>query len=241
MDITGFLLFLLLAATVTLVSYAFDRISGLVLPVRFLYYTVRMPGVVLHELAHVAGCLITGAEIRNVVLFSKDGGSVTYAEPKIPVLGTVIISTAPLLLLPLLLALLTAIVPALTGNTPFFALPSPDSSLSPALLIAAVSGLFVSNLFVQFNGWFLLYLYLCTSIILSLAPSRQDLANAAAGITLIAISCILVIASGYGPAITLLDRVVSLLSYAFVLGLVFEAIVAVVLLPLLLIYGLVKK
>ena len=146
MDITGFLLFLLLAATVTLVSYAFDRISGLVLPVRFLYYTVRMPGVVLHELAHVAGCLITGAEIRNIVLFSKDGGSVTYAEPKIPVLGTVIISTAPLLLLPLVLALLTAVVPVLTGNSTVFALPSPDSSLSPALLFAAVSGLFISNL-----------------------------------------------------------------------------------------------
>lgn len=238
MDTTGYLTFLLLAATVTAASYVLDRLYAEVLPARFLYAAIRLPGIALHELAHVAGCLVTGARIRNVVLFSKEGGSVTYAGPKIPVLGTVIISTAPLLLLPLVLSLLTWTFSSFLGCSLAIPLPETGSSEAPFQLIATIASLFSENLVVRFNGWFLLYLFLCVSIILSLAPSRQDFANAAAGIALIALAGLIVIASGYTPAVTLLGRVLDLMAYPFMLGFIFEMIVAVVSLPLIIIYGI---
>jgi hypothetical protein len=240
MDVTGFCSFLLLAITVTVISYGFDRLYAEILTLRLLYYAIRMPGIVLHELAHCAGCLVTGAGIRKVVLFSKEGGSVTYAEPKIPLLGTVIISTAPLLVLPLLLSFMTGLFPIISGSAPGITLPSLGSDVTPSVILTTVTGLFITNLFVRFNSWFLLYLYLCTSIILSLAPSRQDLANAAIGIILIAASCLIIITSGYGPANTLLDWILVPMAYAFTLGLIFELIVAVGSLPLILIWGIRK-
>ncbi|MCX6686921.1 MAG: M50 family metallopeptidase, partial [Methanoregula sp.] len=107
MDIAGFFNFIILALLVILVSVGLDRLYARIAPFRLFYYALRFPGVVLHEIAHVAGCLVTGAEIKKIVLFSETGGSVTYANPKIPLLGTVIISTAPLFVLPLTLAGLT--------------------------------------------------------------------------------------------------------------------------------------
>ena len=77
------------------------------IPVRIIYLFIRFPGVVLHECSHIIGCLVTGARIRKVVLFSKDGGSVTYSRPLLPYIGDVIISTAPLFLLPLALSFIT--------------------------------------------------------------------------------------------------------------------------------------
>lgn len=241
MDIPEFILFLLLAATVTVLSYVFDMLFARILPGRFLYYTIRMPGIVLHELAHVIGCFVTGAAIKNVVFFSKDGGSVTYSKPQIPYLGTVIISTAPLILLPLFLVLLTVFFPFITGSPLSFDLPSLGSSSSPFILLGSVTVLFATNLFIRFNGWFLLYLYLCTTVILSIAPSRQDLTNAAAGIALIAAACLVVIVSGYAPLVTLLDRILSLIESIFTIGLIFEMVVALVMLPLVLIYCIIKN
>ncbi|HOX35688.1 MAG TPA: M50 family metallopeptidase [Methanoregulaceae archaeon] len=238
MDSTGYLGFLFLASAVVGISGLLDRLYAAILPARFLYYALRMPGIVLHELAHVAGCLCTGAKIRNVVLFSKEGGSVTYANPKIPVIGTVIISTAPLLLLPLVLSFLTWVFSACLGCDLPITLPEPHTGILGYGILETVSGLFVANLITEFNGWFLLYLYLCVTIILSLAPSRQDFVNAAAGILLVAGSGLLVILSGYGPAISCLSQVLDLMAYPFLLGLVFEIIAGVVAVPLSVLYGI---
>lgn len=238
MEITGYLGFLFLAVTVVVISGLFDRLYAAILPARFLYYVLRMPGVVLHELAHVAGCLCTGAKIKNVVLFSKEGGSVTYANPKIPVLGTVIISTTPLLLLPLVLSLLTWIFSVYLGCDLIITLPGFLDGDVAYGIGATVLTLFYANLIATFNGWFLLYLYFCTTIILSLAPSRQDFSNAAAGIILIAVSGLLVILSGYAPAISVLSQVLDLMAYPFLLGLVFEIITGVIAVPLVVLYGI---
>jgi len=238
MDIAEYLMFLILAATVVVISGLLDRLYAVILPARFLYYAIRFPGIVLHELAHVAGCICTGAKIRSVVLFSREGGSVTYTRPKIPMLGTVIISTAPLLLLPLVLSLLTWIFSTYLGCTLTIALPGSLNGDAAYGILATAAGLFSANLIAAFNGWFLLYLYLCTTIILSLAPSRQDLTNAAAGILLIAGCGLLVIFAGYAPATSLLGRVLGLMAYPFLLGLLFEIVAGVVALPLALLYGI---
>lgn len=241
MDLTGFAIFCALAAAVTVVSLGLDVLYARILPFRFLYYAIRMPGIALHEISHVTGCLVTGAAVKKVVLFSKEGGSVTYAEPKIPLLGNVVISTAPLILMPLFLALLTEVFPLLSAGSSVSGLPSAGAGIALYELAASVAGLFAANLFSRFNGWFLLYLYLCVSVILSLAPSRQDFSNAAAGIVIVVSACVLVMVSGHTPAISLLSQAVDLMTYPFLLGLFFEMIAAAVSLPLALAYGIFKK
>lgn len=238
MDIAGYLYFLLFGATVVLISGFLDRLYAAILPARFLSSAIRMPGIVLHELAHIAGCLLSGAKIKDVVLFSQEGGSVTYVKPKIPILGTVIISTAPLILLPLVLALLTWIFSSWLGCTLVIILPESSSSEVVFPVFATVAGIFYTNIIAQFNAWFLLYLYLCITIILSLAPSRQDLSNAAIGILLIAAGGLLIVISAYMPAISLLSQILDLIFYPFILGLVFEIVAGVVALPLVIFSGI---
>jgi hypothetical protein len=130
------------------------------MPFRAIYLFVRLPGVVLHECSHIIGCLMTGARIRNVVLFSKDGGSVTYTRPLLPFIGDVIISTAPLFLLPLALSFITWVFGMFLGCVfPGF----PATIGSPEVLVDLVKVIFSTfsdNLLIRFNGWFFLYLYL---------------------------------------------------------------------------------
>jgi hypothetical protein len=107
MEALAFLIIIATGIAVMLISMMLDHLWAQVLPVRTFYYLVRAPGVIVHECSHILGCILTGARITDVVFFSQEGGSVTYTRPKIPVLGDVIISSAPLFCIPLLLTGLT--------------------------------------------------------------------------------------------------------------------------------------
>jgi hypothetical protein len=237
MSAGGFLFIFITGVIVITLSRALDRLWAVAIPVRAIYLFIRLPGVVLHECSHIAGCLLTGAQIRNVVLFSKDGGSVTYSRPRLPYLGDVIISTAPLFLLPLALSLITWAFGSYLGCI-FPAFPGmPGSTDTLAGLGAAVFSTFSDNLIVRFNGWFLLYLYLTVSLVLSVAPSTQDMKNAAAGSILLMLAGILIAASGIPQAVSLLDELVRLLGYGCMLGLVYGLVALCVSLPLLFWYA----
>ena len=189
MDISGFLLVFITGIIVIAISYALDHLWAAAMPVRAIYLFIRLPGVVLHECAHIIGCLLTGARIRNVVLFSKDGGSVTYTRPRLPYIGDVIISTAPLFLLPLALSFVTWIFGSYLGCV-FPAFPATLESTGCPCWISGqrIFSTFSDNLLTRFNGWFLLYLYLTISLVLSVAPSTQDMKNAAAGSILLVLA-----------------------------------------------------
>ena len=237
MDLSGFFQFILLAVMVILISVGLDRLYATVVPFRSLYYAIRLPGVVLHEIAHMIGCLVTGAEIRKVVYFSQEGGSVTYSEPRIPVVGTVIISTAPLFFLPLILAGLTWIFGTYFGcSVPQVVPLTGDLVTGSEDMFRNVITLFSSNLVVHFNGWFFLYLFLCGSIVLSLAPSGQDFRNAAIGIGSLLVICLLIVNSGFGPGIALISLIASPMITAFSTGLLFEMIAVIVALPVVVIF-----
>lgn len=237
MSISSFLIIFITGVIVIALSYALDRLWALAMPVRAIYLFIRLPGVILHECSHIIGCLLTGARIRHVVLFSKDGGSVTYSSPRLPCIGDVIISTAPLFLLPLALSLITWGFGSYLGCVfPAFPalLESPNALTSLGI---AVLGTFSDNLLVQFNGWFLLYLYLTVSIVLSVAPSTQDMKNAAAGSILLVLAGLLIIGSGIPWAVSLLDDLVRLLGYGFTLGVVYGLVALFVSMPLMFWYG----
>lgn len=229
----AFLFILGSGAAVVALSFALDRLWAAAVPFRSVYLIVRMPGVVLHECAHIAGCVLTGARIRRVVFFSPEGGSVTYTRPVIPYLGDVVISTAPLFLLPLVISLMTAVFSAYLGCT-FPDLPA--LSASPGYLpdmAGVISALFKGNIFPQFNGWFLLYLYLTISIVLSVAPSLQDMKNAAAGALLLALGGLLLFQSGIPLVVSVLTGLVHLTGSGLMLGLVFGLIALAASVPLL--------
>lgn len=134
-----------------------------------LYRTMLIPGVVLHELAHALGCLITFAKIEKVNLFEKDGGSVKHSPPRIPLIGPVIISFAPLIFGIIAVLLLNQLL----GQCRVFVW------LQMFLDIAGT--LFSRNPSVHKDIWsFLkitLYIYMLINIAITLSPSRQDVKN----------------------------------------------------------------
>jgi len=236
MGYDGIIIVFLVGATVVAISYILDHVWAATIPSRRIYYIIRAPGVILHEGAHMLGCIITGARIKNVVLFSKNGGSVTYTRPLLPYLGDVIISTAPLFVIPLVLSGITDLFRVYLGCTfPGF----PAQIVTPEALLELVSAIvdtFRTNLVTGFNGWFLLYLYLTISLVLSVSPSRQDMKNATIGIALLLLAALMILGSGIPAAIDFLDACLHLLEIGFTLGLVYGIIALMVSFPLILLY-----
>ena len=103
----SFLVLILASVVIMVCSRLLDQFWSGVLPARWLYYIISAPGVAIHECTHIAACLLTGAKVTKVVLFSKTGGSVTYQPPAVPVLGNVIIGTSSIVGIPLVLAGMT--------------------------------------------------------------------------------------------------------------------------------------
>ena len=227
-------LFLIVIATgilVMLISLALDRVWAAVIPVRTIYYIVRAPGIVLHECSHILGCILTGAKIQKVVFFSEEGGSVTYTRPLLPWLGDVIISTAPLFCIPLVLSGITWCFATYLGCIfPAF----PDSFQSTAafsLMGTAIADLFLQNLVYRQNFWFIPYLYLTVSLVLSVAPSTRDLRNAAVGIFLLALAGLLIFWSSIPWAVGALWEITRIIGIGFSLGLAFGLVALACSLP----------
>ncbi|HJX55689.1 MAG TPA: hypothetical protein VJ350_02520 [Methanoregula sp.] len=235
-NVIPFLMVIGMGIGVILISRALDILWAQVIPIRFFYYIIRAPGVVVHELSHVFGCVIMGAKIKKVVLFSKEGGSVTYSQPKIPYLGDLVIGTAPLFCIPMVLAGFSWIFSTYLGcEFPPF-LQGVNSTDELFLLAAGIIGMFVQNLVVVFNPWFLLYLYITLTLVLSVAPSMQDIKNAAIGICIISITGILILWSAIPLAVNFLAEITHLVSIGFFLGLTFGIIALFISLPLVILY-----
>ena len=147
-----FLLVVLLGSGVIAISFALDILWAHVVPLRWFYYTIRAPGVIVHECSHILGCIITGAKIKKVVFFSEEGGSVTYTSSKIPYIGDVVISTAPLVCIPIVLAGLTWIFSQYLGVF-FPPVPIAVNSIDTLLgLVVTITTLFTRNLIVRLQS-----------------------------------------------------------------------------------------
>ena len=213
-----------------------DILWAQALPARMLYYILRFPGVVHHECAHMLGCLLMGAKIRNVVLFSREVGSVTHTAPVIPVIGDVVISTAPLFCIALVLTLCTWLFSTYLGC--FFPdLPlTIDSANSLAIMGGGSFSTFSQNLLIRFNPWSLVYLYLVLSLVLSAAPSTQDLRNAATGYCILAIAGLLILWSQVPWAVGILTGCTRFIGMGFALGFGFGLIALVLSSQLFILY-----
>ncbi len=231
-----FLTVILLGTGVIIISLALDILWAQVIPLRSLYYAIRVPGVIVHECSHILGCIITGAKIKKVVFFSQEGGSVTYTPSKIPYIGDVVISTAPLVCIPIVLAGLTWVFSQFLGCV-FPPLPLDVNSMDALYgMVITIALLFTQNLVVRFNPWFLFYLYLTVTLVLSLAPSAQDMKNAALGIGIILIAGFLILVSSLPSLVIILESFSRLIGIGFTFGLMFEIIALVISSPLMILY-----
>jgi hypothetical protein len=218
------------------ISRLLDHIWAHTFRYPLLYLLISAPGVIVHECAHVIGCLFTGAKIRKIVLISKEGGMVSYSPPAIPILGDVIIGTAPLFILPLVLAALTWIFGMYAGCSFSSAVPSLGSISSLYSMVAAIGTTLYQNLIAAFNPWFLLYLYLVTSLALSFSPSVQDLKNAIVGLVILIIAGLSLIILNL-PVITGgFLMILGLFATGLAIGLAFGLVALLVSLPALLFY-----
>jgi len=233
MSAAPFLIVVLLGICVIVISRSLDVLWAQVAPLRSVYYFICAPGVIIHECSHILGCLITGATIKKVVFFSEKGGSVSYSASKIPYFGDVVISIAPLFCIPLVLTGCTWVFSQYLGCVfPPLALTvdSPDAFFG---LVIGIAGMFIQNLIVSFNPWFPVYLYLTLSLVLSLAPSRQDIKNAAIGIGVITLLGILILWSGLPLAVTIIEVISYFIGIGFTLGILFGVIAMVISSPLM--------
>jgi hypothetical protein len=120
------------------------------------------PGIIVHELSHAFACFITGAKITKISFFDKDGGSVEHHKSFIPVIGPILISTAPLVVGILIFYFLAKQI-----NLEDY------SNLQTIYLNFKL--LFKS---IDFTSWQnILIIYLLLSIAVTMTPSYQDLTN----------------------------------------------------------------
>jgi len=73
---------ILMGIIVILISRTLDVLWAQVIPMRFLYSLLRAPGVIIHELSHVLGCLISGAKVKKLNIKTKKGNFELLIKPR---------------------------------------------------------------------------------------------------------------------------------------------------------------
>ncbi len=196
------------------------------------FFFLAFPGIFVHELSHMIGCLIMGAKVTNFSLFEQQGGYVTHGEPKIPIIGKPVISLAPVFGCGLALYVVFAFAPfqSRTFETP---------NGGPGLLQLSFTaeglkyfGLSVWDVVRQFflavprldfrSGWTYLFGYLALSLGIAFSPSKQDFGNAALSLVICTAllfvgdtaALALGVGGGRGLETYIIPTVVPLLSFA---------------------------
>jgi len=142
------------------------------------YYVFLIPGIMIHELSHALACRLVGAKIDEINLFSQQGGHVKYRSPKLPILGDMFIGFAPIL----------GGIGVLLFFSWLFGLQITTIQELPSFIMAN-----------WLNWQFWIFIYLIISIIICLAPSKQDIKNALGGILVIFILGIIFHKLGFFP------------------------------------------
>lgn len=132
------------------------------------YRVFVAPGVILHEFSHAFFCLITGAKIKSVSLFEKEGGSVTHEPPRIAVIGPILIAFAPLLIGIVAIFIISKWVGVNPERDIF--------SVSSKNILGVLKNTFGAINFANYINWILMYLVF--SVAVTMTPSFQDFRNA---------------------------------------------------------------
>ncbi|PCJ56605.1 MAG: hypothetical protein COA79_18230 [Planctomycetota bacterium] len=152
--------FLILLGMILVISYYSMKLWVDLLPFTFFRILIT-PGIAIHEYSHAIACLLTGAPVSSITIFDKDGGSVVHGNPKIKIIGPVIIAMAPIAGALLIFSLMGFLL-----NYPF------------NIKVNSFESFFKSLGNVPWTKWQVyLYLYACINLMMTIAPSKQDLKN----------------------------------------------------------------
>ena len=132
------------------------------------YRIFVIPGVIVHELSHAFACFVTGAKVTGISMFKKDGGEVRHGHSSVPILGPILISTAPFIVGAILIFLLSKII----GFKPVNLI---DFDFTPDNIAFLIKTSFSSLNLAVIKTWIGLYLIL--SIAMTMIPSLQDMKN----------------------------------------------------------------
>lgn len=184
-------LVLLYGLSSTVNRVAFQRLG------KWLYLLVMWPGVVVHELSHLVGCVLTRTRVREIHLFSprEEGpgnlvlGFVTHDKTSNPI-ATFIVSAAPFFggAAALALILRLAAPDALAGTVaPSAVFVDPASAVNE--MLRAYAGFVMTLLrtldWGSWSAW--LAAFLLFSVSAHVAPSRHDMKYALGGAAGIAV------------------------------------------------------
>lgn len=176
------------------------------------------PGVIIHELAHAVACLTTGAKVKEISFFDKKGGFVKHEKPKLPYIGPVIISSAPLIAGILLIFLIAKMILLQPVAVSFSADPGNFKRVLSSLGNIKLAS--IRN-FIAF--------YILLSVSVTMTPSMQDAKNAFVG-SLFVLAVLLTI--NYFFVIKLPESQIilalGLVSLILILGILFSIILALI-------------
>jgi len=130
--------------------------------VRLLFYV----GAVIHEMSHIIFCLLTGATITGISIFSREP-HITHSKSKMPFVGQLLISLAPIVGGLVFLFLINKYY-----LVNYFEIP--QFSDWQGVLTAPLSILSQINL-INWQSWLMILLFLNVGAMIG--PSVQDLKN----------------------------------------------------------------
>jgi len=157
------------------VIIALSAILDFVLKQLFHGYKYRFfvaPGVIIHELAHAFACLLVLAKVKEISFFDNKGGFVKHEKSKVPIIGPVVISLAPLVIGIALIYVLTRFV--VIGSDVQLSF-----GLTPANINRIIQTISQLNLVSVRN---VILFYLMISVSTTMTPSFQDFTNAFLGL-----------------------------------------------------------
>ncbi len=194
------------------------------------YQLLVFPGVLVHEFSHALGCLISGAKIDEISLFSSKGSYVRHGKPRIPLIGSFIISFSPI-----------------AGGIAFLWAVSRPFGLSVSGLHLGTSSLIeglintVKNLIVftmgNWDNWmFWIFIYIAISVVICLVPSKQDFKNSSLSALIVLIALFLI---SYFDIFGGVDALLIYLSETLAAGFFLGALAVVFSIPVFLIKKLI--
>lgn len=234
MLISFIILVLILITLCIILNYLFSKYFN-----RKALLLLLAPGVVVHELSHAVGCLLVGANIQEIKLFSPKGdtlGYVTHSKPKVPVIGQIIISIAPLIGCCLFLYLI-----ALATNFPTDFDYTIDLSEKVAFtevfqIIKDGIDVIINADFKSWETW--VFLYLALSLSASIAPSSKDFFNMLPGIVILGFIVYLIYKISNN--ISQFDFISKIFTPLFSFGILMVVIALLITFPIVMIIRIIK-
>lgn len=234
--LTGYINILFYFAALVAISYLLDRMWMYSLG-RIIYIIFAAPGIMTHELCHYLACKITKTRVTKLVLISKEGGSVTHGKPKGGIFGQAFVSMAPFLGIPLFLLFLGFIFDTFLGSSIIWN-PSLSGNVGEVVFgtFEEAFRMIWNNIVERGAWWFILYLYLSASLVIALAPSKQDFKNSIWGLLLLLgglFLWILIMERAFPEwGFPVLDFVFDMIAWIIVVGLVISVFGLILGLPL---------